>query len=369
MGSIRKLAREVEAGLKEALPKLRKTLSRKLSLAVAAMMEARTANTAMLANMAPLTTERADSRQQWLRRLLKNELLDCAAIMKPFAMAALKEAAALGKVVMLSMDQTDIGKQFAVLTISVRVGDRSLPLAWYAEAGEANIGFAGQLTLLERVLGWLPEGARVMLLGDRFYPSARLIAWLQTHGWHYRLRLKSNLSVDVGCREINSTGQLAEGVSERYAPNARLFECGIETNIGVLHEPGHKEPWIIAMDCKPTKAAVRDYGARWCIEPMFADFKSRGFGLEDTHLTEPDRLERLMLIMALAMHWCVRAGRDDATNNPTPTEQKAREQSDPNHWAVKQAYRGMLSWFKRGLRLLLLRAQNDAPIPAFFSSA
>jgi hypothetical protein len=190
MGSIRKLARQVEVGLKQALPKLRKTLSRKLSLAVAAMIEARTANTAMIANAVPLETELADSRQQWLRRLLKNELLDCAAMMKPFAMALLKEAAARGKVVMLSLDQTDIGKQFAVLMISVRVGDRALPLAWYAEAGEANIGFAGQLTLLERELGWLPEGARVMWLGDRFYPTARLIAWAQTHHWRYRLRLK-----------------------------------------------------------------------------------------------------------------------------------------------------------------------------------
>ena len=86
-----------------------------------------------------------------------------------------------------------------------------------------------------------------MLLEDRFYPSARLFVWLQTHRWHYRLRLKGNLSVDVGCREINSTGQLDEGVSERYAANARLLEYGIETPIAVLHGPGHKEPWIIAM--------------------------------------------------------------------------------------------------------------------------
>jgi hypothetical protein len=28
------------------------------------------------------------------------------------------------------------------------------------------------------------------------------------------------------------------------------------------------------------------------------------------------------LIMALAMHWCLRVGRDDALNNPTPTEKK-----------------------------------------------
>ena len=63
------------------------------------------------------------------------------------------------------MDQTDLGDRFAVLMISVRRGDRSLPLVWRIEEGEANIGFAGQQVLLEEVRAWLPEGAAVMLLG------------------------------------------------------------------------------------------------------------------------------------------------------------------------------------------------------------
>lgn len=329
MGSVKKLAGTVEKGLKEALPKLRKTVLKKLSLAIAAMLEARTANTAAISNLLPLSTERSDMREQWLRRLLKNELLDCAAVMQPFACVALQQASADGKTILLSMDQTDLSDRFAVLVISVRVGDRSLPLAWHVETGEANIGFAGQKLLLERVLSWLPTGASVMLLADRFYPSESLFSWLHEHEWQYRLRLKGNLLVDVGCRDINTTGQLAEGVQARYEPNARLFGSAVETNIGVLHEPGHKEPWIIAMECLPTETTVRDYGSRWAIEPMFSDFKTRGFGLEDTHLEAPDRLARLMLIMGLAMYWCVKAGQADAISNPTPTEKKPVNKSIP----------------------------------------
>ena len=76
------------------------------------------------------------------------------------------------------------------------------------------------------------------------------------------------------------------------------------------------------MDCSPTRAAVLDYGARWAIEPTFSDFKSRGFQLEDSQLEHADRLERLILIMALAMHGCVRIGQDDALQRPTPLEKK-----------------------------------------------
>jgi len=35
------------------------------------------------------------------------------------------------------------------------------------------VAFPGS-RLLERVRAWLPEGAAVMLLADRFYPSAAL---------------------------------------------------------------------------------------------------------------------------------------------------------------------------------------------------
>ena len=321
MGTVQKLAEKVKEGLQVAHPKLRKTVINKLALAVGAMLEAQTPNTSELANVLPVPTERQDIREQWLRRLLTNPLLESAAMLEPFARTVLEEAVRNGQTVLLSLDQTDLSDRFAVLMLAVQVGDRSLPVAWQVETGAANIGFAGQQVLLERVRGWLPTGATVLLLGDRFYPSAELFAWLQRYGWQYRLRLKGNLTVDTGFGET-TTGELADGVTERYLPEVRLFDRGVPTNLGLLHEAGHETPWIIAMDCQPNQAAVRDYGSRWVIEPLFSDFKSRGFQLEDTQLRAPERLDRLILIMTLAMYWCVRIGRHDALYNPTPLEKK-----------------------------------------------
>ena len=75
MGTVKRLAEDVERGLRETHPRLRKTVVRKLSLAVGAMIEGQTPNTMESANLLPLETERQDRRQQWLRRLLKNLLL------------------------------------------------------------------------------------------------------------------------------------------------------------------------------------------------------------------------------------------------------------------------------------------------------
>jgi len=56
---------------------------------------------------------------------------------------------------------------------------------------------------------------------------------------------------------------------------------------------------------------------------MFSDFKSRGFGLEDTQIRYADRLDRLILGMSLALYEAVSTGQWDAVHHPTPGEKKA----------------------------------------------
>jgi len=50
-------------------------------------------------------------------------------------------------------------------------------------------------------------------------------------------------------------GELASGEIIELAPeglvDAELYGTGLITNIGVIGEKGHKEPWIIAMDEGP----------------------------------------------------------------------------------------------------------------------
>ena len=50
MGTVRKLANEVERGRREGLPRLRKTMVKKRALAVGAMLEGQIPNTVELAN-------------------------------------------------------------------------------------------------------------------------------------------------------------------------------------------------------------------------------------------------------------------------------------------------------------------------------
>jgi hypothetical protein len=57
-----------------------------------------------------------------------------------------------------------------------------------------------------------------------------------------------------------------------------------------------------------TAQIIRLYAWRWQVEEMFSDHKSRGLDLEATRLSDPDRLERLLVAVSLAYLWVLQIG-------------------------------------------------------------
>lgn len=243
--------------------------------------------------------------------------------MKPFACQVLRSQKE--QIIILTIDQTQASKNFQILMISVRFGKRAIPLAWCARKTQGNIGFEDQEKLLEIVSLYLPKDKSVVLMGDRFYGTVNLIEYCKQKGWDYRLRLKGNLIVYQNQSLIGIKAADLVQNGPHFLENVCLTERREQTNIAIVHEVEHPEAWIIAMKQKPNDYSVFDYGMRWSIEPMFSDFKTRGFGLEDTQLRYRDRLERLILVMAIAMIWAVFSGLWDATYRPLPYEKSGSQ--------------------------------------------
>jgi hypothetical protein len=94
------------------------------------------------------------------------------------------------------------------------------------------------------------------------------------------------------------------------------------------------------------------YRGRWSIETLFAALKSRGFDLE-THLTAPDRIERLIGLLALVLVWARLVG-----------ERRTQREGPPRR---KSHGRRQRSRFRYGLDRLQPILTTPRPQPTAFS--
>ena len=304
-GGVAHVACVIEDDLEGRETGLEKPQRSALADLAASVLTCRNVNTAEWAVVLPRKIAEK-SKERYISRFLSNSLIKPISVMKGFIPELVEIMGTNGKVVILMLDQSKICDGFECLMISLRMGGRAIPIAWTVVKTKGAIGFEIQEPLLDSVKKMMPAGISILLMADRFYGTSAMVGWCQKANWSYRIRLKSNLIFEQDGGEI--TPEQAVKLKLSALNNSRFHNTTIQTNIGILHEPGHPEPWIIAMDCSPSDYKVLDYGLRWGIECLFSDFKSRGFSITKTHLRHEDRIERLILILTIALFWAVSTG-------------------------------------------------------------
>jgi hypothetical protein len=84
----------------------------------------------------------------------------------------------------------------------------------------------------------------------------------------------------------------------------RLWVDGSQSvNLVLAHPTGLpvEEPWYLVSNLDPGLDLVWSYAQRFCCEQLFRDQKSGVFQLESSGLREPERIDRLLLVVAIAV--------------------------------------------------------------------
>ena len=307
------LSSSIREDLSTRLPGQRKTQRDKLSVLVSTMLEVRSGRLMDLAHGLPLKTEDSLSRFQWIKRFVMNPLVDVDEVMGSYSREVLERVHKSGEQVRLIVDQsTATGlHRHELVMIALQVGKRAIPLCWRVYKASGSLGWKEQHEVLQAALPLLPPGCVPLLLGDRFYGNCDVISWCQEQGWDYCLRLKGSLRLAYDKdTPLNQSIKLIDlyHANKHQLEGIYLTHRRFETNIQMIKDKKHKEPWIIASSAPPSIQAARQYAKRWGIEAMFSDFKSRGFGLYDSQLRIAERIDRLIMIMAIALYWAVSTG-------------------------------------------------------------
>jgi len=241
-GGVWHVAEIIADDLEDRETGLSKPLRIGLADLAASVLTCRSVNTSELANVLPRTVKSTEDSSRYIRRFLSNPKLKPLEVMEGFIPEILYMLTTNGQVSILMLDQSKISGEFECLMVSLRVGERAIPVAWRVKKTEGEMGYDEQEPLLNAVYAMIPQGIEVMLAADRFYGTANLISLCQRFGWHYRIRLKGNLNLfhQEGWM-INS--HEAKRMNLKGLENVRLGENGPLINVGILHEKGHPEAW------------------------------------------------------------------------------------------------------------------------------
>ncbi len=282
---------------------LRLSQAKTLAILVAGAMRVERVSLANLGRQL-LGTAKHQIKRVW--RFCANDRIETADAMRGVVKKLLKKRR---KTLLISLDWTDI-RGFWTLMAATVVKGRSVPLCWASVEGgkfdKSRNSFEESLLLVLRQM--IDPQLKVIILADRGFGRTELARFCQRHGFGYIIRI----SPDVWINGQGYHGKLLDypvhkGIARLLKNVSYRSHHPVQQNIVIRWKPNlpnkRDECWFLMTDQQATPIRLSQlYGRRMGVEELFRDGKNKrnGWSLRDTQMTRADRLDRLILILALA---------------------------------------------------------------------
>ena len=314
---------------------------------IVGVLQSQSCNLSQIANYLPLESK-AESRVTLIRRWLRNPQVQVWQFYQEVLAHVL--SGWLDVEAYLILDGVMIfGDRWQIFRVSLRHGCRAIPIAWTIVAGNGLVQVDKLKSMLEKAQRFLKHYVkRVTLLADAGFRDCDWAQLCQDLGWNYAIRIAGNTYITLPDGTSDRLDNLVPVNRNRYFQNVLLTrETKLQTNVSVTwttDEKGKPDMVPIITDQIACRARLREYGFRMSIEQSFRDDKSGGFDLEHTRLQHAQRIDHLLLAMAIATLWCHELGEFVLKQG-----ESARSLVDPAHERTLSLFQLGLRWLKRFL--------------------
>jgi len=246
----------------------------------------------------------AESNYKRLQRFFRHFEMDFSALARLMARWLPEEPW------VLCLDRTlwQVGKSNVnVLMLAIAYRGIAVPLMWTVMEKKGNSNTDERITLLKRFVQLFGQHRIAYLTADREFRGREWLNFLITASIPFRLRIPNNtrLKNRYRNRSFKATHLFPLKVGEVMTFKQPRAVWGIPVYLGAVRTPS-EHAIIIANTYTPS--LVADSARRWEIETLFGCLKSRGFDMEGTRLRDPERLSKLLALLAIAFAWCYRVG-------------------------------------------------------------
>ena len=195
----------------------------------------------------------------------------------------------------------------------------------------------------------------VLVLADRGLWSPRRWNQIRELGWHPLLRVKHNTSFQPLGGGRQSAWQLVPGPGCAWVGQGTAFRRPKVRRFGtllVVWGEGQVQPWIVLTDLLVEAIGVCWYGLRVWIELGFRALKGVGWQWQHTRRTDPTRVARYWLVLAVATLWVLAYGTrvEDAAAQGLPPARLRTPPQRPIYGRRKvSVFQQGLSWLRQQL--------------------
>ena len=247
-----------------------------------------------------------NSRRRHLQRFLSLNVLSVVLLWFPIIQEILFRQIKPGKELIVALDRTQ-WESNNVLMVSAIYHRRALPIFWELLNKDGASSLTEQQKVLRPVIRLLSR-YKLVIIGDREFHSIELAQGLQRQHLSFVFRQKKDTTFRQKRQKFQSKKslQIKPGIKKFYPNIIWTQNQGFERfNLAVYWRRKYKgkqenEPLYLLTNLNDCQSTVSAYSKRFGIEAMFKDCKTGGYNLEDSKAS-PDRLMRLILLIALAM--------------------------------------------------------------------
>jgi hypothetical protein len=296
----------------------------------------------------------------------KRQALEVEPCFAPLLRWVLETWPALEKRLALALDATTLAQQFTVLVISVVYRGCAIPVAWQVlPACSPGAWQPHWLALLKQLSGSVPNDWCVLVLTDRGLYAPWLYRAIVNLGWHPFLRINAGGKYHRwGQGDFLSLADLARQVGVLWCEQVTCFKNQpLTCTLLVYRDEHHADAWLIITDLAPDQARIAWYSMRAWQEAGFKDTKRGGWQWQHTRMTDPARVKRLWLAIAVATLWVVRVGGEADANLPV----SSLEALPPTHIARRRRKSHtplrLVSCFKLGVIVIITALITHSPLP------
>lgn len=212
----------------------------------------------------------------------------------------------------LAVDATNHGDRLTALVVSVLYRGSAIPVAWHLRPMTQRGSWMTEIVALLRALQpAVPPAMPVLVLADEGLWSPRLWRVVGSLGWQALLRLPGQTTIIPHGAGPQTATRLVPTAGRGWVGVATVFRSRDRQRRGtvvIVWAVGHSKPCVVLTALPPARVGVVWYGLRMWIELGFRALKGVGWQWQRSRRTDPHRVGRHWLVLAVATLWVLATG-------------------------------------------------------------